>query len=807
MMGRNPFKHFISFGLIAAGISAGMAHAQTKIADSLKATLSNVPDTQVVLNCIRISYLNTHLNVDSSLVYGERALALATESGNKRLIAKAKAQLGVHYTSATEFDKGAAYSMEAFNYFDTISDYESASFAANIIGNASAGAENRRQAMQWYRTAGKYGSLAGNEFKVAIALFGLANQEFELNIFDSAAVHFDLCEEIFVRNGRKQEAASCALTRAHIDYKQGRYQESYDRLMSARNDVKACENQYLMAFWFYLRGCCQRELGRTVPALADLETSTIMFKGIKSYTNVQDCYDEIAKTHKMAGDADSAYYYLKLLIRLTDSLNTAANDEKLAEIQSQYDLAEKDKLILQGEAEARESETRQNYFIAGMVLLAILLIGGIWNYRKSQQANRIITEEKKKSDELLLNILPHETAEELKQTGAARARNFDMVTVMFTDFKGFTSMSEKLTAEELVSEINEYFIAFDNIISKHGIEKIKTIGDAYMAVGGLPSPKETHAIDVVNAALDIQEFVVNRKEVRGLRAFEIRIGIHSGPVIAGIVGLKKFAYDIWGDTVNIAARMESSGVNGAINASSATYELVKDKFKCIPRGRIDVKGKGELEMYFIVPEKTERVMDFVRAKDFIIDQLSSGLPPQYYYHSVGHTLDVMKAVDHLVKEENITDSEEAEILRTAAAYHDAGFLRQYSQNEAEASKMAAELLPRFGFSDEQVRTIQRCIMVTVIDGVPADKLERIIKDADFDYLGRDDYWDISLMLRKEWESIGITKTDEEWFASQIDFLTSHEYYTDTAKRERAPMKMAHVEVLKKLLSRLKAKNN
>jgi uncharacterized protein len=205
---------------------------------------------------------------------------------------------------------------------------------------------------------------------------------------------------------------------------------------------------------------------------------------------------------------------------------------------------------------------------------------------------------------------------------------------------------------------------------------------------------------------------------------------------------------------------------------------------------------------FIVNDQSGCMMNFVQAKEYIIHQLQSGLPPQYYYHSVWHTLDVLSAVETLCKEEGITREEEVQILRTAAVFHDAGFLRRYEQNEAEASQMAAELLPQYGFTEQQIAIVRRCIMVTELNGVPADQLESIMKDADFDYLGRQDYWDISAMLRKEWESIGIVKTDKEWYASQIAFLSSHEYYTSTARKMREPTKQAHIESLKKLHARL-----
>jgi class 3 adenylate cyclase len=215
-----------------------------------------------------------------------------------------------------------------------------------------------------------------------------------------------------------------------------------------------------------------------------------------------------------------------------------------------------------------------------------------------------LSAEKDRSEELLLNILPAEVAEELKRTGAAEARHFDAATVMFTDFKGFTSLAEQVDPAELLRELNACFKAFDDIIGAHGVEKIKTIGDSYMCVGGLPDPKSATPADVVHAALEMQAFMIARNADPAARngpAFEMRVGIHTGAVVAGIVGVKKFQYDIWGDTVNTASRMESSGETGQVNISGTTYALVKNEqaFTFIPRGKVQAKGKGELEMYFV----------------------------------------------------------------------------------------------------------------------------------------------------------------------------------------------------------------
>ena len=210
--------------------------------------------------------------------------------------------------------------------------------------------------------------------------------------------------------------------------------------------------------------------------------------------------------------------------------------------------------------------------------------------------------QRQRSDELLLNILPKEVAEELKLRGSFEPKYFDHVTIMFTDFKNFTQITSKMTPKELVEEIHTCFKAFDIIIEKYGMEKIKTIGDSYMCAGGLPVGNTTHAIDVVGASLEIRQFILNRvaeQTAAGKQPFEMRIGINTGPVVAGVVGSKKFAYDIWGDTVNTASRIEANGEVGKVNISAATYEWIKDTFKCVHRGKIQVKGKEDIDMYFV----------------------------------------------------------------------------------------------------------------------------------------------------------------------------------------------------------------
>jgi len=266
--------------------------------------------------------------------------------------------------------------------------------------------------------------------------------------------------------------------------------------------------------------------------------------------------------------------------------------------------------------ELRKVKTRNKWLVVFGVLAILIIYLVIRGLRYAKRTNSILRKqnneierqrdeieyERQRSDKLLLNILPEETAEELKEKGSATPRHYQMVSVLFTDFKGFTKIAEKLTPGELVEELDSCFLEFDRIIDRHKLEKIKTIGDAYMCAGGIPVANETNPVDIVRAGLEIKSFMDRLKterEASGLDYWELRIGIHTGPVIAGVVGKNKFAYDIWGDAVNTASRMESSGIPGKVNISGATYQLVKDEFHCTYRGKVQAKNKGEVDMYIV----------------------------------------------------------------------------------------------------------------------------------------------------------------------------------------------------------------
>jgi adenylate cyclase len=334
-----------------------------------------------------------------------------------------------------------------------------------------------------------------------------------------------------------------------------------------------------------------------------LEKALELYKKQNTISGIKRCHELLYPSYRSTGNLSKALESYQLFIAARDTFEATKNLKERFQLQLQYEFSKKSAVEREKIAAAANQKllkARQIRYVsigvtAFMVLLASVVLVA---YRQKQKDNIALSKEKQRSERLLQNILPVDVANELKENQASKARNFNDVTVLFTDFVDFTKTAEVMSAQELVTELDVCFKAFDNIIDKYNIEKIKTIGDAYMAVSGLPKPSFNHASDIVQAAIEMQDFMNKRHKMLGDKTFRMRAGIHSGSVVAGIVGLKKFAYDIWGDTVNTAARMEQKSEAGKINISQTTYELVKDKFTCEYRGEVEVKGKGMMKMYF-----------------------------------------------------------------------------------------------------------------------------------------------------------------------------------------------------------------
>jgi predicted metal-dependent HD superfamily phosphohydrolase len=379
---------------------------------------------------------------------------------------------------------------------------------------------------------------------------------------------------------------------------------------------------------------------------------------------------------------------------------------------------------------------------------------------------------------------------------------------------------------DLVRKLDVYFRKFDEIIVKNNLEKIKTIGDAYMCAGGVPVRNKTNPIDTCLAALQIQDYMRKHKNdgiINNTDYWELRLGINTGEVTAGVIGSERLAYDVWGATVNHAQRMEMLGEPGKVTITGSTFKLVEPYFECVFRGKAQTKSRGILDMYTVERIKPELSIDgegvfpnerfhqivnlhhyssinYYKAERHIIKVLQKGLSEKLHYHGIDHTKDVVKAVERIAIMEGVTD-EGLFLLKSAATYHDAGFVEQYEKNESIGARLAEEILPKYGYTEQHINTIKELIFVTEIPHKPKNKLEEIICDADLDYLGRDDFHEIADRLRRELREFGKISSDRKWDEIQVQFLTAHRYFTATAIKTRKDKKLKNLEEIKSKLER------
>jgi len=582
---------------------------------------------------------------DSLLGLVREMITFAHDRGMKKQEATAWNFAGVFHNNLNQWDSAEVAYLNSLRMWEALGERGRMAGCYNNLGNVAAYKGDRPRAIEYLTNSLRIGEEIGDSSVIARALGNIGVCHYEQKEYDVALDYFHRRIAVADAIGDKQcsleayiaigmlhdERKEPALARegyvnclriareigdvtsiyvtlnalgtgyvAEGDYQRGlTYLDSSLTLASEHGDP-SYESSALagIAHAYHLQGKDARALTFAQRSLAKARISGVQ-------EGVRDAAEVNYKVLKALGNEREALEMHELYIATRDSM---ANEENMKAVMShrfEYEYEKKEALLHAEQEkkdavaaeELRRKKVQRNAFIGGFGLM-ILLAGVFFTQR-----NRI-SKARKRSDELLLNILPEEVAEELKDTGAAQAKHFDTATIVFTDFKGFTQLSEKVTPTELVAELNTCFKEFDLLMAKYRIEKIKTIGDAYMAAGGLPDPQHGSAADVVRAALEMQDFMKRHKaehEAVGKPYFEMRVGIHTGPVVAGIVGVKKFQYDIWGDTVNTASRMESSGEVGYVNISEATYALVKHEtgLSFTARGKVQAKGKGEMEMYFV----------------------------------------------------------------------------------------------------------------------------------------------------------------------------------------------------------------
>jgi class 3 adenylate cyclase/TPR repeat protein len=551
-------------------------------------------------------------NYSEALVYYKNGSDQFEEIGDQEGIASCLNATGLIYLYKNDYSKALNYFTRSLKIRDEIDDRQGVASVLNNIGYIYHNQGDYPFALDYYSKSLEIREDIGDQQGIATSLINIGETYTAQDNYLKALDYYSRSLKLFEEIGNQQGVASALNNFGYAYRNQGDYPNALNYYLQSLKIREYMGDQHGIATSLNNIGNIYKIMGNYRRAIAYCENGLELANRIGLLLEQKEGCTCLYDVYKSIGNGNKALDYHELLTVIEDSLNAEGTSKKLQQMEFQKQITvdslaqiEKDRLVQKAnDDEVRKKNKTINIAIGGGLLFMILAGGFFSRWRYIKKSRDIISKEKDRSENLLLNILPPEIAEELKTKGRADARDFNKVSILFTDFKSFTEASAKLSAQDLVSEINVCFEVFDGIMGKYGIEKIKTIGDAYMAAGGLPVPSDDSVKNTVLAALEMQAFISKRKaemEILGKHSFEMRAGIHTGPVVAGIVGVKKFQYDIWGDAVNTASRMESNGQIGKVNISKYTYELIRDnsQFTFKSRGKIQAKGKGEIEMYLV----------------------------------------------------------------------------------------------------------------------------------------------------------------------------------------------------------------
>ncbi|TCK69315.1 class 3 adenylate cyclase [Winogradskyella wandonensis] len=540
---------------------------------------------------------------DSSLYYANRILSIAPNT-----YPKDSSLLAFHlgYLSKGNAFQRKGKNLEAIESFLNSLEYaekmgheSSMAYLQISIADTYAMMENNSNAELYYSKGielMRKGDTHKEKRDLASALLNKGDWLFSLGRYDESLSYFkesdSICDQIDFQLGKAYNLGNIGLVYAE----QNKHDLAEKNINKAIVILEDLEDYYPVSVYLTYLADIYVSKANIDEAFKYAEKSLNLAKGYGLKEQIRDANLKLSELHENAANHEQSLDYYKNFVVYRDSIRNIEAVQGIANEITERQQAENELLL-----QKRKTQRIILFATLGVLILIGLLAYGLFRRNKFVQAtNKIIAAEKERSDHLLLNILPEDTAEELKEKGRVAAKKYDDVTVLFSDFKGFTSYAENLSPEELVQTVDYYFTHFDSIIDKYGLEKIKTIGDAYMAAGGLSFDNVDKAKEMVLAAKEMKDFVTQAKtDTHTSATFDIRIGINTGPVVAGVVGTKKFAYDIWGDTVNIAARMESNSESGRINVSEDTYNIIKSDFDCEYRGELEVKNRGIMKMYFV----------------------------------------------------------------------------------------------------------------------------------------------------------------------------------------------------------------
>jgi class 3 adenylate cyclase len=560
---------------------------------------------------------------DSALVFHRENLLIQQQQRDTVKIARALFNLAAAYQEMGLYPEAQNHLLDARLVLEARNDRDGMAKVYTQLGHLQLELDRYPDALKWYTRSLQLRERLGDPARLAEALTDYANALDEVDSSRVALGYYQRALQLWKKLDDLPGQATVYTNLGDAYKHTGNYAAALNYLQQAEKISRSLDDKQALMEVYNTMGDVHYRAGRQALALAYVQKYYNIARETGDEKYVQGAYKDFAEVYARMGNFAEAYHwrvqYDSLRYqRLNEKIGTdfVRKEAVFADQKKQQEIEEQARELRVRDAELAAGQTRQWALLGGAVLL-LLLAGLLYNRNRIRARanselsakNRAVQLERERADGLLMNILPERTALELKLHNKVLPVRYESVTVMFTDFKSFTTIAESMSPEGLIAALDECFRMFDSIIARHGLEKIKTIGDAYMCAGGLPTENNTHATDTVRAALEMLEelrLLMLKKSSEQQALFEMRIGIHTGPVVAGVVGSHKFAYDIWGDTVNVAARLEQGGVIGKINVSETTYLQVRDQFDCTYRGRLAAKNKGEIAMYFVDGPKMEK---------------------------------------------------------------------------------------------------------------------------------------------------------------------------------------------------------
>lgn len=538
-------------------------------------------------------------NPDSIEKYSRLLLDLAIFENTDEMATEAYLQLGNALNYKGNLSGALEMYLKSIEYAIKSNNSEGKGRAYTALAGTYSQSNDSKNAIYYYLKAIPILKDSKDTISLGSAVFNIGDEFLALNILDSARGYNEQALKLFQGIGYQFGEAYCSGNQGVLLAKLGREQDAENSINQAVEVLEAYNDYYGVSAYLDIMSSLYVEQRRLDLALNYARRSLDIAEkhGLKDQISLANL--TLSRIYEDRGDMASAYEFFKNHITYRDSVNNIKSVQEMGNLRTDFEVSQKEAELTIISLRSKRQQLLLYGAILLLVLLAILATVIFRRLNFEKDTKEIIKKEKYRSEELLLNILPEEIANELKIHGKVKAHRFNSATVLFTDFKSFSSMAENISPEQLVESIDYYFKEFDSIIDKYDLEKIKTIGDSYMCVGGIPIENADHALSVVKAAKEMMAFTLQPKPDH-IKNFEMRIGIHTGPIVAGIVGVKKWQYDIWGDTVNIASRMETNSQEGKINLSETTFQLIRDEFECQYRGSIEVKNRGVWEMYFLI---------------------------------------------------------------------------------------------------------------------------------------------------------------------------------------------------------------